>query len=217
MALLLSAAAAYLIGSLPFGFWLAKARGIDIQKVGSGNIGATNVLRALGPRAAAPVLLMDVLKGYAGAALAAQIASAAGGNPSLAAVIGGLAAFSGHNWSFLLRFSGGRGVATGAGAALYILPLGVLLGVSVFLVVVAVTRYVSLGSILAAASVAAYVLAVPFPPEKRIFAVLAASIIVYKHRPNIRRLISGTESKLGQRADGAGAGGRGGPGGDRHV
>ncbi|MDP2871418.1 MAG: glycerol-3-phosphate 1-O-acyltransferase PlsY [Bacillota bacterium] len=213
MALLLSAGMAYVIGSLPFGFWLAKARGIDIQKVGSGNIGATNVLRALGPRAAVPVLIMDILKGFVGAALAAQISRATGGNPSLAAVIGGLAAFAGHNWSFLLGFRGGRGVATGAGAALYVLPYGVLLGVTVLVAVVFVTRYVSLGSILAAASVAAYALAVPFPPERRIFALAAASVIIYKHRPNIGRLLSGTESKFGQRIGSA----KTPPAGDGHV
>jgi len=199
LALLLSAAAAYVIGSLPFGFWLAKARGIDIQKVGSGNIGATNVLRALGPRAAVPVLVMDVLKGFVGAALGARIAGLAGGDPSLAAVVGGLAAFAGHNWSFLLGFKGGRGVATGAGAALYLLPAGVLLGVAVLVLVVIITRYVSLGSILAATTVGLYTLVTPFPLEKRIFAVAAVSIIIYKHRPNIGRLLAGTESKFGQR------------------
>lgn len=216
MALLLSAVAGYVIGSLPFGFWLAKARGIDIQRVGSGNIGATNVLRALGPRAAVPVLIMDMLKGFVGAALGARIAVALGGDPSQAAVIGGLAAFAGHNWSFLLGFSGGRGVATGAGAALYLVPYGVVLGLAVLVLAVSATRYVSLGSILAAASVAAYTLAVPFPLEKRLFVVLAASVIIYKHRPNIRRIMAGTEAKFGQRLDGSKREGRR-SAGDRHV
>jgi glycerol-3-phosphate acyltransferase PlsY len=192
---------AYLLGSMPFGYWVARARGVDIQKVGSGNIGATNVLRALGPRAAVPVLTMDVLKGFFGAGLASWTALAMGGSPSLGAVAGGLAAFAGHNWSFLLRFTGGRGVATGAGAALYIMPGAVALGLVVVVVTVALTRYVSLGSLLGAASVATYALLGGFTVEEKIFAVLAAAVIVYKHRPNIGRLLAGTESKFGQRVN----------------
>lgn len=199
MGVALGAVLAYLLGSMPFGYWAARSRGVDIQKVGSGNIGATNVLRALGPRAAVPVLAMDVLKGFAGAWLAAWCAGRLGGAASLGAVAGGFGAFCGHNWSFLLGFTGGRGVATGAGAALYIMPQAVLLGLAVVIVTVALTRYVSLGSILAAASVAMYALLSSMPLEKRIFAAAAAAVIIYKHRPNIRRLLAGTESKLGQR------------------
>lgn len=197
--MLIGALAAYLLGSMPFGYWAARARGVDIRSVGSGNIGATNVLRALGPRAAAPVLVMDMLKGFLGAAAGVWCAGRFGGGASLGAVVGGLAAFSGHNWSFLLGFRGGRGVATGAGAALYIMPQAVLLGLAVVVVTVAVTRYVSLGSILAASAVALYALLGAMPPEKKLFAVLAAAVIVYRHQPNIGRLLAGTEAKFGQR------------------
>lgn len=196
---LLGVVLAYLLGSLPFGFWFARAKGLDITKVGSGNTGATNVLRALGPRSAVPVLLLDVGKGYLGCWLGYALSVSLGGNASLGAVLGGLAAFSGHNWSFLLGFRGGKGVAAAAGAAIYLLPGPVVLGIGVFVTVIALTRYVSLGSILGALSVAIYAVLGPFALERRVFAVVLALLIIYKHRPNIQRLLAGTESKFGDR------------------
>lgn len=200
----LGVAVAYILGSLPFGYWVARSRGVDIQKVGSGNTGATNVLRALGPQAAIPVLLLDVVKGFGGAWLGQTLAAAYGGDPSLAAVLGGLAAFAGHNWSVFLRFTGGKGVSAGAGAALFLLPTGVALGVAVMIVTVALTRYVSLGSILAALTVGAYSLLGPFAVDRKVFAVLAASLILYRHRANIARLLAGKEARFGQRLGGGG-------------
>jgi len=193
---------AYLLGSMPFGVWFARSRGVDIQRIGSGNTGATNVLRALGPRAAIPVLLLDVGKGFFGAMLAQRLAVSLGGDPGVAAVLGGLAAFSGHNWSFMLGFTGGKGVAAAAGAALYLLPQVVLVGVGVFVATAALTRYVSLGSILAAATVAGITLAGAYPLERQMFALVGAGVIIYKHRANIKRLLAGTESRLGERVGG---------------
>ncbi len=203
---LLGMAIAYVLGSLPFGYWVARVRGVDIQKVGSGNTGATNVLRALGPKAAIPVLLLDVGKGFGGAWLGQTLAAALGGDPSLAAVLGGLAAFAGHNWSLFLHFTGGKGVSAGAGAALYLLPVGVALGVTVFVLTIAITRYVSLGSILAAASVGVFTLLGPYPADRKVFALLAAVLIVYRHRANIGRLLAGTEARFGQRLSAGGSG-----------
>lgn len=212
----LGALLAYLLGSLPFGFWLAKARGTDLQKVGSGNTGATNVLRALGPAAAAPVLILDVGKGFFGAMLAGRLAAALGGDPALAGVLGGLAAFAGHNWSFLLRFTGGKGVSAAAGAALFLVPQVVLVAVAVFVATIAITRYVSLGSILAVLTFMVVILLGGHPPAVDAFAVVAAALIIYKHRANLRRLRSGTEAKFGQRlgskAGGAGPAAGSGPG-----
>jgi len=214
---LLGACLAYLLGSLPFGVWVARSRGVDIQRVGSGNTGATNVLRALGTEAAVFVLLLDAAKGFLGAALGHWAAGALGGGLALGAVVGGLAAFSGHNWSFLLGFKGGRGVATGAGAALFILPFEMALGVTTVVVVVFLTRYVSLGSILGAAVVAIAALLRPHGWESRVFAVLATTMIIYRHRPNIARLRNGTESRIGERVapPGSGSGDRDGSGGGR--
>ena len=204
---MLGACLAYVLGSLPFGVWVARSRGVDIQRVGSGNTGATNILRALGAGAAVFVLLLDAAKGFLGAALGHWAAGAFGAGPALGAVVGGLAAFSGHNWSFLLGFKGGRGVATGAGAALFILPFEVALGLAAVVGVVFLTRYVSLGSILGAAVVATAALLRPHGWESKLFAVLAATVIIYKHRPNIERLLNGTESKIGERVGPPGSGG----------
>lgn len=201
---LLAVAIAYVLGSLPFGYWVARSRGVDIQKIGSGNTGATNVLRALGPKAAIPVLLLDVGKGFFGAWLGQTLAIALGGDPSLSAVLGGLAAFAGHNWSVFLHFTGGKGVSAGAGAALFLLPSAVALGLGVMVITVALTRYVSLGSILAAVAVGTYTLLGSFAVDRKIFALLAAVLIVYRHRANISRLLAGTESKFGQRVSGGG-------------
>jgi glycerol-3-phosphate acyltransferase PlsY len=190
---------AYLLGSLPFGFWFARARGINITQVGSGNIGATNVLRALGPRAAIPVLLLDAGKGYFGAWIGYGVSVALGGNPGLGAVLGGLAAFAGHNWSVFLGFRGGKGVAAAMGAALFLLPVPVLVGIGVAVLTVVLTRYVSLGSMLGALSVSLYALVGPFALERKLFALAATAVIIYKHRGNIERLLQGREARFGQR------------------
>lgn len=199
LGLLLGLIGAYLLGSLPFGYWAARLRGTNIRETGSGNIGATNVLRTLGPGVAVPVLLLDAGKGYFGAAMAAALAARFGGDPALAAVLGGLAAFAGHNWSFLLGFSGGKGVAAAAGAAVYLIPVPLAAGVVTVVLVVALTRYVSLGSIVAVTVAALLTVFGTYPLAHKVFAVVAASVIVYRHRANIRRLLAGTEARFGQR------------------
>lgn len=194
----------YLTGALPFGLWVGLLwKGVDIRTLGSKNIGATNVLRVLGPGPAALAFLLDVGKGIAGIALAraAWSATDAGGGMHWLVLIG-LCAVVGHTFSPFLRFKGGKGIATSLGV---LLALGWQVGVIaliVWIVLVVLTRYVSLGSIAAAAVVPISALLL-LTGEQRVWmtalgAVLAILVIV-KHRPNIQRLLAGTESRIGER------------------
>lgn len=194
---------AYLLGSIPTGFLVAKARGVDIRTVGSGNIGATNVFRILGKPAGIFVLLADAAKGWLAVFLVAKLVAdwfypAAG---PLAyewfKICAGIAAILGHNYTCWLHFKGGKGIATSAGVlvALVWLPLLIILGV--WVVVFAASRYVSLASICAS-----FVL--PFAAwftGKNLATVIVttalAALAIYKHRANIQRLIKGTEHRIG--------------------
>lgn len=192
---LLVVLAAYLIGSIPFGYLLARYwKGIDIRQHGSGNIGATNVWRTLGRGPGLVVLLLDLLKGVTAVLLAKQLGDV--DYPVLAAA---LAVMAGHSWPVWLGFKGGKIIATGAGAVLAIAPGPLLLGFSVWLVTLGLTRYVSLASILGAVSIPLWMFALNFNIKYVLFAVLVASFAVFKHLPNIKRLITGTEFKIGQK------------------
>jgi glycerol-3-phosphate acyltransferase PlsY len=184
----------YFIGAIPFSYLVSLLKGVDIRTRGSGNVGATNVLRALGPVAAAAALAADLLKGVA----AAWIGTMAGGEWL---VVGcAFAAVVGHCYPIFLRFKGGKGVATSAGIILYLMPRELLIMLVVFLVVVALLRYVSLGSITVAVLLPVLALAMKEPFELLILCLLMAALVVYRHRENIQRLRSGTEPKLGSRA-----------------
>lgn len=200
------AAVAFFIGALPFSWFLGRMAGIDLRRVGSGNPGATNLYRAAGARWGVPGLLLDVAKGAAPAAAALWFFP----HLTAAAILAGAAAISGHIWTPFLAFRGGKGVATAAGAFLALSPFLILIAFGVFFVVVAATRYVSLGSL--SAAVAAFVgsLAMPLVGGRPVdpyfvaFCGVCAAAIVYSHRKNVSRLIAGTESKLGGRKkDGA--------------
>ncbi|HKZ06473.1 MAG TPA: glycerol-3-phosphate 1-O-acyltransferase PlsY [Methylomirabilota bacterium] len=185
--------AAYLIGAVPVGVLVARlAGGVDIRRHGSGNIGATNVLRTLGPAAGAITLLGDIVKGF----LATSAAGALGGEAWLGA--GAAAAVVGNCWPVFLGFRGGKGVATGLGAFLRAAPLAVVPAALVWILVVALTRYVSLASILACVGfvVAAWALGAARPVVAGAAAV--ALIIIWRHQQNIQRLRAGTESRLGR-------------------
>jgi glycerol-3-phosphate acyltransferase PlsY len=185
----------YLIGAVPTGLVLVRVlTGEDIRQHGSGNIGTVNVLRVAGPATAAAVLIVDILKGLIPVLLAARTL----GSPA-AAVACGLTAIVGHNWSVFLGFQGGKGIAT---------SLGVLLGLSwpaaavaavVWIVVVAITRYASLGSLLAVASVPISLWRLHQPPEYVVFGIVAALFAIYRHRGNIQRLAAGTELRITDR------------------
>jgi acyl phosphate:glycerol-3-phosphate acyltransferase len=184
---LLAALVAYLIGAVPIGWLIAKAFGIgDIRQHGSGNIGATNVLRTAGRGPAIATLLGDVAKGYLG-----------GGEPSVAAAAT-VAAVVGNCWSVFLGFRGGKGVATGLGALLRTVPWATVAALPVFVVVVATTRYVSLASVLAAACVPFGAAALGYPAAAVVAALIVAVIVIARHHGNIARLRAGTESRLGR-------------------
>ena len=186
----------YVLGSLPFGYLAGRVRGINIMKIGSGNIGATNVLRVLGPFWAVLVLLMDAGKGALAAYTGAQLVAA---QPHWGAVIGGGAALLGHTWSVFLGFRGGKGAATGAGVALFIVPEVTLIAILIFVITIAVSRYVSLGSLLGAFSAMISVLILPTPTPFRVLILVGGLLIVFRHRTNIQRLLSGTEARLGEK------------------
>jgi len=197
----LAIVAAYLIGAVPTGFLVARAFGVgDIRRHGSGNIGATNVLRAAGWVPALLTLVLDIAKGYGAVWLGARLA---GGASSIAACA--LTAVVGNCWSVFLRFRGGKGVATGLGALLALVPWAVVPAIPVWLAIALTTRYVSLGSILAAACVPVGALflrlmSVPEYPVASVLASLAVAVlIIARHHENIGRLLSGTERRLGER------------------
>lgn len=199
MEYLLLAAAGYLVGSIPSGLLAGRLKGIDVRAHGSGKTGATNVSRALGPAGFAVVFVADFAKGF----LPVFVAGAVFGTP-IAQVVAGLGALAGHNWSLYLRFSGGRGVATGVGGVWGISPA---LGLAITLVTVAIiaaSRYVSLGSIAGAVmTIPAGILALQFgwlQPDHLLYLVPGSLIVLYQHRDNMERLRSGTERKLGERA-----------------
>lgn len=199
----LAALLAYLAGSIPFGLLIGFAKGIDVRKAGSGNIGATNVLRVVGKRWGAIAFLLDFLKGVAGALLApaaaAALLGAEGGPPASAAIVGGLAAVVGHNWPVWLRFRGGKGVATSAGMLVAIVPAETGCAFAVWLAVLLLSRYVSLASICAALALAAAVwLRHPAgaPVLIPVLATILAAFVILRHRSNIGRLLSGTENRF---------------------
>ena len=190
--LLFVALAAYLIGSIPNGLILGKYFwGVDIRNFGSKNIGATNAYRVLGPKPAFWIFLTDMLKGVAGVYLGLELV-----NTSLAAVIGGIAAIAGHNWSLFLKFKGGRGVATGLGVIAIIAPLVTAFVFIVWAVIVYFTRYVSLASIIAALLVPVSMWLLGERGEFFYFGLIAAAFVVFRHQPNIKRLLNGEEPKI---------------------
>ena len=190
---------AFLLGSIPFGMLLARAKGVDIRTVGSGNIGATNVVRALGPKVGLAVFVLDVLKGTIPALIAKQVVQAPVGAVQIQTIsmLMGVVAILGHMFSPFIGFKGGKGVATGFGAALGAIPGAALVGLAVISLTVALTRYVSLGSILAAISVPIVsMLVFRDSPQLLPILVVMAAFIIWKHRANIERLRNGTESKF---------------------
>ena len=182
----------YVFGSIPCGLWLVQAfHGIDIRKYGSGNIGTTNVFRTVGPKTAAAVLAGDMMKGI----LALHIISKFSADPVIVAVAA-LGALLGHNYSLFLGFKGGKGVATGLGLFLYMLPWGAAAGLCVWIIIVLITRYVSLGSVIAAIVAASAGWYLNYPAPFAVFGTLACLFVIIRHKDNIRRLLNGTESKI---------------------
>lgn len=194
--------ASYLLGSLPFGFMAARLNGVDITKKGSGNTGATNVLRTLGYAYAVPVLLLDVGKG----ALAAYLGMKYLGGGPTGALMAGTAAVCGHNWSVFLKFRGGKGVAATAGVALVAFPTLLEMALAVFVVVLAITRYVSVASLIGVWAAFLFSLTPSYRWSDRLEVLVLVILITYQHRANIKRLRSGTESKFSLRLGSGGSG-----------
>jgi acyl phosphate:glycerol-3-phosphate acyltransferase len=189
---LLAVIIGYLIGGIPFGFLLVKLRtGKDVRTEGSGNIGATNVLRTTGRGIAVLTLLLDIAKGFAAVWIAAELTNDDPNWMSLAA----LAVMAGHAYPVFLKFKGGKAVASFIGAFLYLTPLPLLAVLLVFVIAVAVTRHISAGSILAAAMFPLGVWMILHPPIAVFLAsLIAGGFIVYRHRSNLERLRAGNES-----------------------
>ncbi|HKS91532.1 MAG TPA: glycerol-3-phosphate 1-O-acyltransferase PlsY [Tepidiformaceae bacterium] len=184
----------YFIGALPTGLILVRVlRGEDIRKYGSGNIGAVNVLRVAGPGVAAAVLLVDVLKGLVPVLFALR------GVAPWAVVAAGLATIAGHNWSIFLGFRGGKGVATSFGVLIGLSLQTALVAAIVYIIVVAITRFSSLGSLLGAVSVPILLWRLRTPPEYVAFGIIASLFAIYRHRANIQRLVTGTELRITHR------------------
>ena len=205
VAYLFTAIVGYLLGSIPTGYLVGKAKGIDLRTVGSGNIGATNVFRTLGKGLGILVLVIDGLKGYAACAwlpdLVFHYLTQKHGQPDaqfydILRIAGGLAAVLGHNYTCWLKFKGGKGIATSAGMLAALVPAAFVIVLAIWIVMFALTRYVSVASIAGA-------VALPFAAyftrnSATIVLVTAfmAALAVYKHRSNIQRLLNGTESRF---------------------
>ncbi len=197
--ILSSAIIGYLLGSLPFGYLVAKAHGVDIFKVGSGNPGATNVKRVLGSKAGNTVFALDALKGAVAAAWP-MLPFVHTPDAGIMGLVGVIAAVLGHSFSMFTRFKGGKGVATAAGGLVVLIPVASLIGVVVWVLTFFVTRYVSLGSVLAAVAVptASWLHSNPLPIN--LVATALGLFVIVRHRENIRRLLNGTESKFVKKA-----------------
>jgi len=188
----------YVSGSIPFGLLIAKAsKGVDVRGIGSGNIGATNVLRAAGKGAAALTLALDMLKGWAPVALGRIV----GASDTLVAGVA-LAAFLGHLYPVFLRFRGGKGVATFLGVLLALLPKVAFLVAGVWLLVAAIFRYSSLAALVAAAASPLLVWLLDGRRGFVALAVVLSGFILIRHRENMRRLLAGEERRIGQRLQG---------------
>ena len=192
----LAAAAGYLLGALPFAYWVARAKGVDIFKVGSGNAGATNVLRVMGPGPGGLVFFLDGAKGSLAAGWPLLPVVAGGETASLCGLVG---AVLGHSFSCFTGFRGGKSVATAAGGFAVLFPAGAGCALAVFALTLALFRYVALSSMLGAVALAAS--AVMLGRSGLVIGVAcgAAGFVILRHRSNISRLLAGTEVRIGRK------------------
>lgn len=199
MLIIFSLILCYLIGSTPTSYLFAKyISGIDIRQHGSGNVGATNAFRVVGKLPGIIVLIIDIAKGLICVTLVAKLFLRWGVavEPETYAMMLGFMAITGHIWTIFLNFKGGKGIATSAGVLLGIAPKVLLLGLTVWAVVFIVKRYVSLASIIAAAAIPVLFVAMSYAASYVIFSSLVCAITVYKHYPNIKRLVRGEERRI---------------------
>lgn len=190
---------AYLLGALPFAYWAGKLKGIDIRKHGSGNMGTTNAFRMLGTKLGTVVLLGDVLKGSAAAAIG-YWALTPYGLASWGGIGAGLLAMAAHSWNPFFGFRpSGKGVASGFGILVVLMPVVSLLTVSTFILAMLITRYVSLGSVAGATILPIGALIFHEPLPYLLFGLAAFVLVIMRHRTNFQRIFNGTEHRLGQK------------------
>jgi len=201
------AVAAYFLGSIPTGFLVAKGKGIDIRKVGSGNIGATNAFRVLGKTAGTFVLIADGLKGYIAAAWLSGLFSSWLKIPAddlgTLHIIAGICAVLGHNFTCWLNFKGGKGIATTAGVYFALAPLAVGIALAAWIIFALASRYVSVGSIAAAVALSAAVWLTQHNLLLGIVTTALSALAILKHKKNIQRLMNGTENRIGKKTPAA--------------
>lgn len=185
----------FIIGSIPFGVIIAKAYGVNLKEVGSGNIGATNVLRTMGKGPAILTLVGDVMKGT----LAVMAGKYLMNNITMEGIVG-ISAILGHNFSVFLGFRGGKGVATSIGVLLFYSPKVAIITVVLWLAVIVITRYSSMGAIVSFGVLPFSVYLFDYTKEKLLISVMITILLIFKHADNIKRLMKGTESKIGERA-----------------
>lgn len=186
---------AFVLGSIPFGVLVAKIYGVDLKKVGSGNIGATNVLRTMGKWPAVFTLVGDTMKG----AMAIMAGRLIVSDVTVEGTIG-VAAILGHNYSVFLKFNGGKGVATSLGVLLVYSPVAALVTVAIWFIVIFLTRYSSLGAIISFAALPFTVYATDYSKGKIMVSLLISGLLIFRHVDNIKRLLKRKEPKIGERA-----------------
>jgi len=185
---------AYLVGSVPFAFLLSRRHGIDLRAVGSGNVGATNVLRTSGVRTAVIAMSLDAIKGAIAVVVAQRVTGGIG-----APMAAGLASVVGHIYPVWLRFRGGKGVATAAGVFAVLTPMALGIAGAAFVLAVWITRYISVGSVVGAVTLMVVAILTDAPDVVEVGSALAALVILQRHRANIKRVLAGTERRVGQR------------------
>jgi acyl phosphate:glycerol-3-phosphate acyltransferase len=194
----------YLLGSIPFGYLAGRLAGIDIRKAGSGNVGATNVVRVLGKRYGYPVFALDVLKGLGAVKISMLMAPGRPpdwNSPEIFGILAAMSSVLGHLYPPWLKFNGGKGVATSAGALLALTPVATLIGVAIWTIVFWLTRYVSLASITAAVVLPIVILVVSSHGQNTgkplVYAsACVAAVVIWRHRSNLSRLMRGTEPRF---------------------
>jgi glycerol-3-phosphate acyltransferase PlsY len=204
LALALVVIGSYLLGSIPFGYLAGRFEGIDIRKCGSGNVGATNVLRILGKGYGYPVFAADFLKGFGAVKMSILITTwlqPEWRSPEIVGILAAISSVLGHSFPLWLRFKGGKGVATSAGALFALTPVAALVGVATWILTFLLTRYVSLASIAAAAALPFIILATARFSQsagKLLFysSVCLAAVVIWRHRSNLSRLMRGTEPRF---------------------
>ena len=194
----------YLLGSIPFGYLASRLVGIDIRQVGSGNVGATNVVRVLGKRYGYPVFALDVLKGFGAVKIAMLMAPGLPpewNSPEIFGILAAMSSVLGHLYPPWLEFKGGKGVATSAGALLALTPVATLIGVAIWIIVFWLTRYVSLASMIAAVVLPIVILVVSSQDQNKrrplvYSSACVAAVVIWRHRSNVSRLMRGTEPRF---------------------